>query len=493
MSSQRKWKLLGALVIALAILGGVAGWQQFAPKPVPPTVITVTPTATMVTGSQTVVASQRQTEWIRIGEVKPVSHYLSLLESNRTAPYAQLFWELLKLPNLVNATAVAKITYLALNATSPEAKEAFELMTRGGTPDPRDFSYSVPNYNTDLQVLYWLACQNEFKKDDTLALALAMTHGLWVTIGDEQVKDTVRKDINDLLAFFRETNDKQRLEGHGELEDYPLEAKLCLAWTGSITPAFGEYGLSKHRLSNDYTSKRVDLEAYTWNTVNATTLNRMRDLIEQNRWSSKDVNQVVAKLEDYFYFKGRRSYPGSWRSDHWIYSTEGMNEGHIEIAGKRHKNWYLFSPNHQFDLFLRNGYVTGGCADETVMIGALAKSCGIATTALWTICNDPKPSGHMYSIYYDPSDKSWKAYGEQLAWYVIEPGGLGVKYDLALLHIFKPPIQQAGYVNIFQALPNLFGGNMCVTFKGVFTLSSTRDRFSQGIPTQNMKQWLLYS
>jgi hypothetical protein len=45
-------------------------------------------------------------------------------------------------------------------------------MMKGGTPDPMDFTYPVPAYNTELQVLYWLACQNEFKRDDTLALAI---------------------------------------------------------------------------------------------------------------------------------------------------------------------------------------------------------------------------------------------------------------------------------------------------------------------------------
>jgi len=300
MAQRKKWNLLAAVIIAVAILGGVVGWQQFAPKLGSPTVITVTPTATTVTGSQTIVAPQRQTEWIRIGEVKPINYYLSLLESNRTAPYAQLFWELLKLPNLVNATAVAKITYLALNATNPEVKEAFELMIKGGTPDPKDFTYTVPSWNTELQVLYWLASQNEFKKDDTLALSIAMVHGLWVTMGDERVQEAVKKDASDLLAYFRNINELQRERGYHGLEDYPLEAKLSLSWTGGATPAWGEYGLSDKLWSGGYTTKRLDLKAYRWDSVNVTTLTRMREMIDKNDWSSRDVNLVVANLEQYF-------------------------------------------------------------------------------------------------------------------------------------------------------------------------------------------------
>jgi len=72
--------------------------------------------------------------------------------------------ELRKLPDLKNATAVAKITYLALNATNPEVKEAFELMIKGGTPSPTDFSYGVPRFNTELWGLYQLAEYYLFSK-----------------------------------------------------------------------------------------------------------------------------------------------------------------------------------------------------------------------------------------------------------------------------------------------------------------------------------------
>jgi hypothetical protein len=108
MSSGGRWKLLGVLLVASTLLG-VVGWQQFLPQPKAPTTVTITPWTTTVSATQTTVTPQGQIEWIRIGEVKPVDYYLSLLKSNRTAPYGQLFWELRKLPELTNATAVAKI------------------------------------------------------------------------------------------------------------------------------------------------------------------------------------------------------------------------------------------------------------------------------------------------------------------------------------------------------------------------------------------------
>jgi hypothetical protein len=59
----------------------------------------------------------------------------------------------------------------------------------------------VPRYNTELQVLYWLACQNEFKKDEPLSLAIALVNGAWLAMGDEQVRSAVQRDTRDWLTY----------------------------------------------------------------------------------------------------------------------------------------------------------------------------------------------------------------------------------------------------------------------------------------------------
>jgi hypothetical protein len=74
------------------------------------------------------------TSWINVTAAKPVNYYLGLLESNRTEPYMSLAREFRKLPDLTNATAVTEITYLALNATNPEVKEALDMMIKGERP-----------------------------------------------------------------------------------------------------------------------------------------------------------------------------------------------------------------------------------------------------------------------------------------------------------------------------------------------------------------------
>ena len=64
MSSQARWKLLGAAIIAVAILGGVVGWQQLSPRPMSPTTIMISPTVTTTSASQTVVVPTRSTEGV---------------------------------------------------------------------------------------------------------------------------------------------------------------------------------------------------------------------------------------------------------------------------------------------------------------------------------------------------------------------------------------------------------------------------------------------
>lgn len=183
---------LTAIVLVATVVAAGFGYWLLVPR-MPSEIVSYTTQQTSLTISseqthQTSTVSTMPTSatslWISVTATQPISYYLKLLDSNGTQPYVQLERELRKLPDLKNATAVAKIAYLALNATNPEVKEAFELMIKGGTPDAREFSYSVPRYNTELQVLYWLACQNEFKKDDTLALAIGMANGLWLTMGD---------------------------------------------------------------------------------------------------------------------------------------------------------------------------------------------------------------------------------------------------------------------------------------------------------------------
>ena len=407
-------KLIAILLAAIVVASSVGYWT-LGPKTSPANISTnrIDQTSSIYSSEQIQLSSTMSiktatatTQWINIIESKPVSYYLSLLESNGTKPYVQLAAELRKLPDFRNPTALAKITYLALNATNPEVKEAFQLMLQGGTPDPRDFQYPVPQYNTELQVLYWLALQNEFKKDDTLALAIAMVNGLWVTMGDDQVSQAVRNDTTQLLRYFRETNELQQQKGYYRLEDYPLEAKLMMAWTANYSPSGGRpYPL------RFYEEKRLPLAAYEWNQVSLTTLRKMRDLMNLNAWVTADVGQTIGSLEYYFYFD---LGPGGGNSRHWRYSSS--ENTYIDADGQKVLNHDMNNVDFEFDYYLQHGYGIGDCGDESGLVDAFAKSWGIATTfVLRQATNETQVVySHMSVAYYEPKSRLGRCMNSKL-------------------------------------------------------------------------------
>ena len=425
--------------------------------------------------STTVTSASETTLWINVTASKPVSYYLGLLESNGTQPYAQLAKELRKLPDLTNATAVAEITYLALSATNPEVKEALELMIKGGTPSPSDFTYTVPNYNTELQVLYWLACQNEFKKDDTLALAIAMVNGLWITKGDNQVREAVKKDTSDLLTFFREDDEMQRARGYSSLEEYPLEVKICLAWTGGYSTSGGRpYPLQL------YKDRKLPFRGYVWDTVSLHTLRKMRDLMETKGWIVGSVDTTVASVERYLYF-----------STHWNYTGNTETE-FIEVDGEKVLVHDINNVDFTFEYLLENDKAFGDCGDESGLVDAFAKSWGIATTYVLHQSYDDKMTeiiwSHMKISYYEPVSKTWKICEEQLNVGINEP------YRFTL-YVYRPPTKLPDYLNYHPNPSFRFRayGNECYAFERQLSAGEIKGMFLTGIGSAEMKQWLLYS
>jgi len=493
MSSRSRWKLLTALVLGFAALG-VIGWQRIPPGPVTPATITLTPTVTRVSASQTTVVPSRPTEWIRITQVKPVDYYLSLLYSNGTSPYGRLYWELRKLPDMTNATAVAKITYLALNATNPEVKEAFELILKGGTPNPGDYAYKVPEYNTELQVLYWLACQSEFKKDDTLALSIAMVHGLWVTMGDEQVRQAVRKDTNDLLGFFRETNEIQKAKRHSQLEAYPLEAKLALAWTGTRTSLQGPFGLirySNYHLATptyrqSWPATRLPLEAYEWSRMSVTTLKEIQDYTS-GKSVLNDSDKYISQWEDYFF--GEFMGTGI---NHWSFVTYPDVIENVEGVDVR--DGQVLNIRYQMQRILSGKNPIGDCGAETALMDAFAKAVGLASLNTWRVTLD---RGYKASdgalLYYNPQSRVWKIYSARIGQTMLGKGDI-LPSDRLDFWVYNPPVILPYFLNATANTPTgpSYSGGMFFALRNVRKGDLNR-MLMEGIVSSQMKQWLLYS
>jgi len=488
-------KLIAIVLIALVIAAGLGYWL-FVPKMSSPLVTYTTQQTSLATSSEGVLSTltssttlaPETTLWINITAAKRVSYYLSLLESNGTQPYVQLAKELRKLPDLKNATAAAKITYMALNATNPEVKEAFELMIKGGTPDPTDFEYIVPNYNTELEVLYWLAEQNEFKKDDTLALAIGMVNGLWVTMGDDQVREAVKTDTSDLLAFFRNTSDFQRRMDWPPLEEYPLEAKILLAWTGDDALKVGhgphtEVGAEAPHSIFEYRSRSVDLRTYRWNNVDAFTLRQVQAVMLERQWVASSAQSTYEKVEEYF-------LPIASNPNWYYTATPDRRDKLVTVDGEQVTPYVIHNARFLFEYFLQTGKGFGVCDDQATLVSAFLKSVGIPTDYVYKLWPGTPfgGAGHTFNIYYDGKSHVWTANHWQLS----TPGGAQMNITIDF-YLFRPPVTQTGYLHYvkehFYGMPM---GSACYTEINVANLT-IYNTFLQGVTGTRMKQWLLYS
>ena len=318
---------------------------------------------------------------------------------------------------------------LVSSADNPEVVEAEELKLAGGTPNPTDFSYSVPDWNTEQQVQYWLGKQNEYKKrDDILAQALSITHGLLVAISADEVAgngEAVYRDSNSILNFGRETSEIQSaLRLPFNLEDYPLEASVAWAYTMGLSTAAGPHSLGK---LNDE-GKKVTLQDYDWNQISLDTLKLMRKTMIEKKWITSDADNTISNLEGYF-------FPSSLPPYHWIRTDEPPYAGKtLTVDGEEVPNdgEDMINPNFEFEYFLNNGKGIGVCGDEATLINGLAKSVGIATTAIRYFSDNPNaPPGHEHIIYYNPDGKVFKAYEKQLEI------AAGAEYPQRLL-VFRP-------------------------------------------------------
>ena len=395
-TSHLRKVLIVALILVVVGLAGVGSYFTFY-KPTAPYIVTLTssgttPTSsTQTTKSETTSTTIVPTQSVTVGQVKSIDYYLSLLESNGTQPYVQLATELRKLPDLTNATALGTITYLALNATNPEVKEAFELMMKGGTPSANEYSYNVPSWNTDLWALYQLAEDNQFEKDDTTALAIVMVDGFFRTMGDDQVLMQIRVDDNRLLNLAREISSWQTLNGYYVLDSLPLEAKINWAWRGSEN-----LGYSFIYLRDE--GKRIGESVYSSRVVSVSTLEEMRQFV-MNAWLKRDIDQTMKSMEN-LYIQLPKYWAGS--APTW---TLNESESH------------LLNANYVWQYFKAHGKGIGVCVDESTFVDALAKSVGIATVPIevgGTRKDNSKLEAHAFVLYYDPYTKLWKSYNDQV-------------------------------------------------------------------------------
>ena len=390
-----------------------------------------------------------------------------------------------------------------------EVYEAFELILKGGTPDQKDFGYSVPNYNTELQCLWWLAEQNEFKNYDTLALAIAITHGIWVTMGNEEVRNAVKKDINDFLCFGRETAEMQEaLNLNYNLEKYPLEAKVAWAWRGgtvigSRIPLI--WTIREPMDPKNYTywsyidkNEKLDLFGYYWNAINVSTLMEMRKTTIDRNWLDKNVKNQIFNLECYFYL-----CPSVAQNPHHLrghaFNFQNYRIVTVNVWGIPVPDYNIGNNNWQFETFKRIGAFQGECTDEAMFIDSWAKSFGISVNVIWrgVFIQGRQIAGHFIPTYYDPVSNSWRANTEQL-----QMGREEADDNKLCLQIFKPAVNLNIYfkkdLEFAERWP-CHGTETCglpstifYTHQKKYHLDEIKSMYESGVLSIKVKKWILY-
>jgi len=431
-----------------------------------------------------------------------VNYYLSLLEANGTQPYVQLAKELRKLPELTNATAVAKITYLALNATNLEVREAFELMIKGGTPDSTDFLFSVPTWNVQLWGLYELAKSEEFTRDDTLALVIPIADGLFRTIGDNATLEQLNTDARKLLRLGRELAEWQRSRGYAALVRLPIEAQLC--WANRAPGAFVRefyddasiyYGSGSLGNRNPYnpieysvfsfrpSKQRYPVEAYQWYATDPDTRKEMWRVGLERGWDNRDYAIVDRTLEEFFWFQTRSN---------WDYVNRLLDK----VDGVATTGGFLMNVNYNWRRF-RSGQLPIGTSNAAmVFMSEFLNAMGVPSTIAWRHATEVRQkegrdslAEHGHPLYYNPPVDKWEAYWKQYT----KPSGIETNVSLDEPHqliIVRPPTSLPKF--LFQrivAIGVTEGNSYYAINKSLAEIQS----IILSIASHDMQRWLLYS
>jgi hypothetical protein len=231
---------------------------------------------------------------------------------------------------------------------------------------------------------------------------------------------------------------------------------------------------------------KVTLEVYEWNNVHTDTLRKMRREMTEEQWIFKDPNTVIAMLVDRFWggfgpyvydLLDKYVERGNYDSD----STDTFDN--IDLL---------------YELYAQGGVSRLNCADLTAFVDSWAKSWGIATIAVWQIDGrlvqeKQVPNGHVFVTYFDPYRAIWSSYQEDFANFESWSPPRRAD-DPHKFYIFVPPVRISGppwtiefYGKEFEECTSFFVRNKTTTIPEMQRL------FLDGIPTTQMKQWLLYS
>jgi len=323
-------------------------------------------------------------------------------------------------------------------------------------------------------------------------------------MGTDETRKAVYRDSNDLLDFFRETNEMQKAKAYPQLESYPLEAKIALTWTGN-DPARGGYvryssavdnwASTSTRALNLYPLienewKQISEKDYNWKTVSVRTLKQMRDYLLKSSLARAlpfSPSQLAYSITNFVYSK----------LIHVGKNTAA--QAFVEVDGERTINYNIDNADYHWRSLTETDKFYGTCSDARAVIDALLKAYGIPTIPLnfsWdrVVKNYETgryETGHavvlLYDSLYDGHDHSegrWRT-SERFIWEA-EP--------LLNIFVFRIPIR---HYNYFRPVVDTFNLHlkpidMYYKMERLNAESAQHQFYIEGIGTGDVKSWTIY-
>jgi len=313
--------------------------------------------------------------------------------------------------DLKERNAKERILFL-LRGDDPEIERAFEVLQKYGRPSNFTY-YEFPAYNTQLEVLLWLAEEREISDYDRIALAIALNYGAVLAISDEEVEKELKDYVVNLYDYFVETD----AIVPWDIMAYPLEADIALVWgaNGINYPLFfekvGQYpeGATFYRVltTTDYyyldwidifKDKRMSKEDFDWLFVDVGTLREIREFLMHDMFSpgfeevgvkgiANEIDSMLThSLEHYTY------YP-------WTKIS------YVEVEGRITPGCALSNPDWQWKHFKEKRRIMGNCADVSSTNTFFLKSInlpafviGVHSGSFW----------HRVVVFYDYEKDLWR-------------------------------------------------------------------------------------
>jgi hypothetical protein len=322
------------------------------------------------------------------------------------------------LPDIVDGSSAEEIIakdriLILLESEDPEVKQAFLIMEEYGVPLDM-FSYSIPEYNTQLEILLWITEKRNVSGHERLAVAIALDYGAVLAICEEDVKDELKEYVVDLYDFFVETESLVSWN----IEEYPLESTFPLVWgADSISTAHffeetGQYpeGTTYGEIKPNYYvypdwtltfhDKKLTQEDFDWYFVDITTLEEMRSFLLNDKFPSQNLSG-----SDFEYVTDSIDCMLAFSLEYHTDNSAAEIE-YIEVDGKITHGCGLSNPDWHWEHFRDNNFIIGCCRDVACMDTFFLKSINIPSTK---VSVNWKSFGHQIVVFYDHGNNSlWR-------------------------------------------------------------------------------------